>query len=181
MLIRWSADGVSKLALVLLRHCLPLPHIRDYSRRRQVSLWFSQSAPNAPLDLDLQARCCAASRSSQETKPKEENLILHGKMTNTFILIWQIAQRRRQPHILLPSSKNGEMTGVQEDIRDNAFLSPRCFKSGRGVFDCCVARLAPSLSTVSCWREKSVNDAFGYKLPWAACAQIHPTARPPWW
>lgn len=57
------------------------------------------------------------------------------------------------------------MITVQTDIRDNAFLSLRCLESGRGVFDCCVARLAPSLSTVSCWREKSANDAFGESIP----------------
>lgn len=57
------------------------------------------------------------------------------------------------------------MIAVQVDIRDNAFLSRRCFESGGGAFDCCVARLAPSLSTVSCWREKSVNDAFGKSFP----------------
>lgn len=57
------------------------------------------------------------------------------------------------------------MITVQTDIRDNAFLLLRCLESGRGVFDCCVARLAPSLSTVSCWREKSANDAFGESIP----------------
>lgn len=58
-----------------------------------------------------------------------------------------------------------EMIAVQVDIRDNAFLSPTCFESGGGAFDCCVACLAPSLSTVSCWREKSVNDVFGQSFP----------------
>lgn len=59
----------------------------------------------------------------------------------------------------------GKMITVETDIRDNAFLLLRCLESGRGVFDCCVARLAPSLSTVSCWREKSANDAFGESIP----------------